>query len=563
MRVCSSKFTISTFCKYSEAEVSVQAEDPEARVVLPLLSGDLEAVVEAAIRTGTVTERMLSLCAGVSQRLWRRAAAAAGQQFVREGEVTRGAEYLLSAGQVVEAVTVLSKHGHYRPAVAIARSRLPLDSEAVRQLMRRWASQCQSDGNYSLAAKCWLSLGETGEASEVLAKLSSSTGDQDCLRLAARLSPDVEKANVYRRQCLAQCLERSDQDLALQIIKDDQDNLSWCLPLFITLAQLHRIVTQAKERSEPGALLEIIRSQCESEGYDWSSDNRQLLTNFTRTTTVRDPKNQTLVQAAQLLVSALFTAETEPQSSLGSVASCLQLLTSSHLLTLQFVTEMFPGGVAGGPPVGLAVLGRELDWQCNWDQLRSILAWHAVLTINTWPGSTTDINQEDLQDVADAVMLDDVIKRQKLSAEIEEGEDAVAKFFVSNIETQSNAEAETDKTEEEEVTPPESSNVDLTPSLRGTQTLSLTEDGKWKSEGVSDSVPLSGTEDNPPPPPPPSRSFHDRFLSGRSSNTDALKEIQKLKWTRCGNCLGRIFYDFDNNLLQGQNHRCYRRYSLS
>ena len=197
----------------------MQAEDPEARAVLSLWSGDLERVVEAAIRTGTVTERMLSLCAGVSQRLWRRAAVAAGQQCVREGEVSRGADYLLSAGQVLEAVSLLSNNGHHRAAVAIARSRLPLDSEAVRDVMRRWASQCQSDGNYSLAAKCWLSLGETGEASEVLAKLSSSTGDQDCLRLAARLSPDVEKANVYRTQCLAQCLERADQDLALQIIQ--------------------------------------------------------------------------------------------------------------------------------------------------------------------------------------------------------------------------------------------------------------------------------------------------------------------------------------------------------
>ena len=307
----------------------------------------------------------------------------------------------------------------------------------------------------------------------------------------------------------------------------------WCLPLFVTLGHLHRILTGAKEGSQPGALLQNIRSECENRGFDWSSDSRQL-TQFTRTNTVRDLKSQSLVQAALLLVSALSTAQTDPQSSLGSVASCLHLLSSRHLLTLQCLTEIFPGGVAGGPPVGLAVLGRELDWQCNWAQLRSILASHAALTINTWASSTADVNQEDLQDVADAVMLDDVIKRQKLSAEIEEGEDAVAKFFVANIE--SKAESEADKTEEEEVTPPETNTVDLTPSLRGTQTLSLTEDGTWKSEGVSDSVPLSGTEDNPPPPPPPSRSFHDRFLSGRSSNTDALKEIQKLKWTRCVDC---------------------------
>ena len=234
MRLCLSLLILLALIDYSDAELGVQSEDPEARTVLSLWSGDLERVVETAIRTGKVTERLLSLCAGVSQRLWRRAAAAAGQQCVREGEVWRGAEFLLSAGQVLQAVSVLAKSGHYRPAVAIARSRLPLDSEVVRDLMRSWASQSQSDGNYSLAAKCWLSLGEAGEASEVLAKLSSSTGDQDCLRLAARLAPDGEKANVYRFQCLAQCLERSDQALALQIIKVRWTGLQFCILCLIS-----------------------------------------------------------------------------------------------------------------------------------------------------------------------------------------------------------------------------------------------------------------------------------------------------------------------------------------
>ena len=138
---------------------------------------------------------------------------------MREGEVYRGAEYLVSAGEVLEAVTVLSKKGHHRAAVAIARSRLPLDSEAVREVMKSWALQSQNDGNYSLAAKCWLSIGMYGEASEVLARLSSSTGDEGCLRMAALISPDDGKANVYRQQCLALCMERLDQDLALLIIQ--------------------------------------------------------------------------------------------------------------------------------------------------------------------------------------------------------------------------------------------------------------------------------------------------------------------------------------------------------
>ena len=140
--------------------------------------------------------------------------------MVREGDTHRGAEYLVSAGEVLEAVTILSKNGHHRAALAIARSRLPLDSKAITQIMRNWALQSQNDGNYSLAAKCWLSVGMQAEASDVLAKLSGSAGDKfECLRLAALLCSDEEKVKIYRHQCLALCLEWSDKTLAFQIIQ--------------------------------------------------------------------------------------------------------------------------------------------------------------------------------------------------------------------------------------------------------------------------------------------------------------------------------------------------------
>ena len=46
------------------------------------------------------------------------------RQIVREKKVLRASEHLLFSGAVVEAVTVLSKHGYHRAGVAIARSRL-------------------------------------------------------------------------------------------------------------------------------------------------------------------------------------------------------------------------------------------------------------------------------------------------------------------------------------------------------------------------------------------------------------------------------------------------------
>ena len=63
-------------------------------------------------------------------------------------QVVRGAEHLVSAGELQEGVAVLSRHGHHRAAVAVARSRLPHDSELVTSVMRAWAGQSQADGEW-------------------------------------------------------------------------------------------------------------------------------------------------------------------------------------------------------------------------------------------------------------------------------------------------------------------------------------------------------------------------------------------------------------------------------
>ena len=63
-------------------------------------------------------------------------------------QVVRGAEHLVSAGELQEGVAVLSRHGHHRAAVAVARSRLPHDSELVTSVMRAWAGQSQADGEF-------------------------------------------------------------------------------------------------------------------------------------------------------------------------------------------------------------------------------------------------------------------------------------------------------------------------------------------------------------------------------------------------------------------------------
>ena len=113
--------------------------------------------------------------------------------------------------------------------------------------------------------------------------------------------------------------------------------------------------------------------------------------------------------------------------------------------------------------------------------MRSIQASHARMTLahlRRNPG--LEITEAELEDVADGVMMEDVIRRQKLEAEIREGEEAVQGFTVTEVTEAgdtSKLEAETDLNTEDI-----SQGVDLTPSLSGAQTLSLTEDGEWRSD---------------------------------------------------------------------------------
>ena len=114
--------------------------------------------------------------------------------------------------------------------------------------------------------------------------------------------------------------------------------------------------------------------------------------------------------------------------------------------------------------------------------MRSIQASHARMTLahlRRNPG--LEITEAELEDVADGVMMEDVIRRQKLEAEIREGEEAVQGFTVTEVTEAgdtSKLEAEADLNREED----SSQGVDLTPSLSGAQTLSLTEDGEWRSD---------------------------------------------------------------------------------
>ena len=127
---------------------------------------------------------------------------------------------------------------------------------------------------------------------------------------------------------------------------------------------------------------------------------------------------------------------------------------------------------------GKSLLGKPLDWQCNWPELRSIQTSEAAARLFDLEKGAEEKEEEQLALLADAFMHEDIIQEQKLQAEIDEGEKAVKNF-------KPEAEMKSDETlENGENKKGENGNggLDLTPSLGGTQTLSLSGGGEWKSQ---------------------------------------------------------------------------------
>ena len=172
------------------------------------------------------------------------------------------------------------------------------------------------------------------------------------------------------------CVLNGDLDLARSLIRDNPESLSWSLPYCLVTCELLRLRSPRQEAKEVKvALLQEIRAQCDKAGYTWSEENLERSRQFAESLTHQDPVTRSLIRAGSHLVSALHTAsDPGAQESLGHVATCVSLLTSAHVphdTSMAGLRRLLPAGVATPPDVGKAVLGRDLDWQCNWIQVSS------------------------------------------------------------------------------------------------------------------------------------------------------------------------------------------------
>ena len=183
--------------------------DYDIEAHLSLWSGDLIDTIKDASKTGRLTDWLVSASSGISYTLWKEMCVSYALQLVKEDEIVKAASYYLMAHQVLEAIEILRKNHFYKPALTIAKSRMPDDSPLFRDIYTSWAQQAGNDGCYELAAKCWIAAGDFLQASTFLAKRT----DPSSLRVAgylARKAGEHERSRILCAQCATLCVQLQD-----------------------------------------------------------------------------------------------------------------------------------------------------------------------------------------------------------------------------------------------------------------------------------------------------------------------------------------------------------------
>ena len=192
-----------------EEDTIKEQGDHDIAAHLSLWSGNLIETIRTASNTGKLTDWLVSAAAGISYSLWKEMCVSYAAQLIKEDEIVKGASYYLMIHQVLEAIEILKKSHFYRPAISIAKSRLPDDAPLLQEIYKSWALQATNDGSYELAAKCWIAAGDYLQASILLAKRTDTSSLRVASFLAAK-SGEQEKSRILATQCAAQCVKSKD-----------------------------------------------------------------------------------------------------------------------------------------------------------------------------------------------------------------------------------------------------------------------------------------------------------------------------------------------------------------
>lgn len=178
-----------------EMQRHYQCGNFEARIMLMIFRGHIDAMIQFASQRDMLCPYLLSIAPCVSLRYWKDASQlylAQIDRFVARGEEDKLSEHRLFGGPVFrKAATLLSVHdvkgavdalaaaNQFKEAYVLCRIRY-MDSIAE-NILEQWAVHSDLTGLLTVAAMCYIALGKISNAARVLGRAD----DQDVLSLAA------------------------------------------------------------------------------------------------------------------------------------------------------------------------------------------------------------------------------------------------------------------------------------------------------------------------------------------------------------------------------------------
>ncbi|XP_022241513.1 gem-associated protein 5-like isoform X2 [Limulus polyphemus] len=204
--------------------------------------GNVGPALREAAEKRQLSDWLVALAPLGSRTLWLEMCEKYAQQLAENQKYHRASLYLLACHKVYEAIDVLKDHNLFREALAIARSRLPSVDPTLNDILCKWAARADKEGNYEMAAKCYLAVSDPEAAAKTMAKRCNPPS----LRIAAYISRrchQPKEADGYVKACFKESLIRSDWITAGQITRDHPH-----FQPYLLVSSLHERLTKELEK---------------------------------------------------------------------------------------------------------------------------------------------------------------------------------------------------------------------------------------------------------------------------------------------------------------------------
>lgn len=113
---------------------------------ISLWRGNLKETVEEGIKSGRLTDFLVSLAPMVSPRLWQEACIAYSKNLAEQKQYRKAASYLVACHKIKEAVELLVNADLFLEALCIARCRFDQKDDEIKNIIQKYARWLSKTG---------------------------------------------------------------------------------------------------------------------------------------------------------------------------------------------------------------------------------------------------------------------------------------------------------------------------------------------------------------------------------------------------------------------------------